>query len=257
MAYAIDYYAVFWKKAGYRVIHHIGLAKPPPADIAIVHIDLSVIPPEYVDLANRYPKVINGKILDISRRRFSQILLSRTDTYPGIVIVKSNANFGGVPELQASQKIKGKDKPTFDWGTARTLNPMQYPVFSDIKSVPTGVWENENLVVEPFIRNREGGLFYVRYYIFFGDKEFSGRIGARDHIAKFRNSVVDEEIPLPEEVRQWRQDLNIDFGRFDYLESQGQYFLIDVNKTEGGGTMNYNYPKEMEYLASGVDFYLS
>ena len=96
----------------------------------------------------------------------------------------------------------------------------------------------------------------MRYYVFFGDKEYSGRIGSTNRIVKFKNSVVDEEIPLPDEVRQWRKDLKIDFGRLDYLERDGQYYLIDVNKTEGGSKINTQYSEEMDYLASGLDCFL-
>jgi predicted P-loop ATPase/GTPase len=35
-----------------------------------------------------------GKILNISKRLFSHLLLSKTDTYTGPVIVKTNANYG-------------------------------------------------------------------------------------------------------------------------------------------------------------------
>ena len=143
------------------------------------------------------------------------------------------------------------------WGTIKSLNPLDYPIFKDIESVPRDIWRNDHLIVEPFIRNWEDGLFYVCYYVFFGDREFSGRIGSPNPVVKFGNYVSDEEVPVPDDVRQWREDFRIDFGRFDYLEAGGEYFLIDVNKTEGGGTENYKYKEEMEFLASGLDFYLT
>ncbi len=254
MLYAIDHYALRWKEAGYRVFDHIGLADIPAADIVIVHIDLTVIPLEYVNLIKKLPGAINGKVLDISRRRYSQILLSKTDNNIGPVIVKTNANYGGNAEY--SLKKRGHGKSVLSWNTIEALNPLSYPIFKDLKSVPYGVWENDNLIVEPFISNWEGGLFYVRYYVFFGDKEFSGRIGSPKPIVKFGNSVSEEEVPVPDEVRQWRKDLKIDYGRFDYLENGGKYFLIDVNKTEGGGNINYEYQDEMDFLASGLEFYL-
>ena len=64
MFYAVDHYALRWKDAGYRVLYHVGLADIPVADIVIVHIDLTVIPPAYVDVINALPMAINGKILD-------------------------------------------------------------------------------------------------------------------------------------------------------------------------------------------------
>ncbi|MDG2426216.1 MAG: hypothetical protein P8M07_06510 [Flavobacteriales bacterium] len=254
MGHTIDHLALRWKDAGHQVIDHIGPSQVPDADVYIVHIDLTVVPEEYVDLIRALPNAINGQILDISRRKFSRLILSKEDDYDGPVIIKTNANFGGVPEYNLSSE---KHYLTLNWwATTKYVNPLKYPVRENISKVPKGVWKNENLIVEPFIMSREGDLYYVRYYVFFGDKEYSGRIGSTNRIVKFKNSVVDEEIPLPDEVRQWRKDLKIDFGRLDYLERDGQYYLIDVNKTEGGSKINTEYSEEMDYLASGLDCFL-
>ncbi len=96
--YAIDHYILRWKDAGYRIIDHIGTADIPMADIVIPHIDLTVIPQEYIDIIAKFPLAINGKILNTSRRPFSKLMLSKTDNYTGPVIVKTNANYGGMPE---------------------------------------------------------------------------------------------------------------------------------------------------------------
>ena len=297
MQYAIDHYALRWKAAGYRVINHIGLSDIPVADLVIVHINSTIIPQEYVDLISACPSVINGNVLDVSRRRFSQLLLSKTDNYTGPAIVKTNANYGGWPEYVRDNKgdqksklrhftsnavpgnrslirrwastiksmsgirlrdIANKKRPwkiEYSWDAIDALDPLRYPIFDDIKSVPPGIWENDNLVVERFISNHEGGLFYTHYYVFFGDKEISGRIGSPNPIVKFGNCVSDEEVSVPDEVRQWRKDVKIDFGRFDYVDAGGKYFLIDVNTTEGGGDENYGYSEEMDFLASGLEFY--
>ena len=294
MIYVIDHYALRWQDAGHRVIYHIGPENIPDADVVIVNIDLSVVPKEYVDLINKLPVVINGEILDISRRRFSQLALSRIDNYTGPVIVKTNANYGGRPDMSSlglrrslltsilgalkqllgillSSRFKSiikrsrvlqmynrkwRGKSVRRWDTIETLNPLEYPIFEDIKSVPYGVWGNDNLIVERFIGNPEGRLFYTHYCAFFGDKEIAGRLASPNPNVKFGNAVSDEETPIPDEVRQWRKDIKIDYGRFDYLEAEGKYFLIDVNKTEGGGTMCYQYPAEMDFLASGLEFYI-
>jgi len=298
MQCTIDHYALRWKAAGYRVIDHIGLSGLPVADLVIVHINSTVIPQEYVDLINKCPRVINGNVLDVSRRRFSQLLVSKTDDYTGPVIVKTNANYGGWPEyvrdnredqksklrhftsnavpdnrsrirqwssiIKSMAGIRWRDianktwpwKTEYSWDAIDALDPMRYPIFDDIKSVPSGIWENDNLVVERFVRNHEGGLFYTHYFVFFGDKEISGRIGSPNPIVKFGNCVSDEEVPVPDEVRQWRNDVKIDFGRFDYVHAGGKCFLIDVNKTEGGSDENYGYSEEMDFLASGLEFYL-
>jgi hypothetical protein len=284
MDYAIDHYAAFWRKSGHRVIDHIGVDNVPLADIAIVHIDLTVIPQEYAELIEKLPGSINGRILDISRRSYSPLLLDKNSQHEGAVIVKTNRNHGGLPEQKAIwhkshfpgkawgsiQKLIG-NKRNFparkaigriakpqdqSWDSIQTISAHRYPIFEDIESVPDGVWTNDNLIVERFLTNRNDGHYEVRYYEFFGDKEIGGRLTSHDPIVKFGNRISDEDIPVPEEARQWREQLAIDFGRLDYLETNGRRYLIDVNKTQGGGAMNYNYQAEMEQLASGLKFYI-
>ncbi len=284
MDYSIDHHAVFWRKSGYRVIEQIGIDNVPAADIVIVHIDLTVIPKQYVDLIEELPKAINGQVLDISRRRFSQLLLDKSSRHEGAVIVKTNTNHGGLPEQKAiwrkthfpgkawgsiqklignqtdmpARKAIGRKAKFLDksWVSVQTISAHHYPIFEDIRSVPDGVWANDNLIVERFLTNRNDGHYEVRYFEFFGDKEIAGRLTSHDPIVRFGNSISEEEIPVPEEARQWREQLAMDFGRLDYIEADGRRYLIDVNKTQGGGAINYSYQAELEQLASGLDLYL-
>ncbi len=287
MFYFIDHFVSRWEDAGYRVIDHIGSVDVPKADICILHINLTVIPPEYVEIIAKFPLVINGNILDISRRTFSQILLSKNDDYTGPVIVKTNTNYGGKPESdrlkqkymlnEPSKSIfpsfgiksvvkkslfqlmnrTGIKKPFQKWDQIETMNPLTYPIFRNMNHVPKGVWGNPNLVVERFINSCKDGLYYAYYCVFFGDRQIGGRLASPNPIVKFSNLVSEERLAVPDAVRQWRKDLNIDFGRLDYLEFEGQYFLIDVNKTEGGGIeMGYEYPEEIDYLAGGLEYCL-
>lgn len=282
MKYAVDHYALRWKDTGHRVIYHIGTDDMPEADVVVLSIDLTIVPQEYVELIQQHPLVINGKILDISRRRFSKLIVSRNSDYSGPVIIKTDTNYGGLSE---HENLNHKDSPeNFSstplifiikafriaqaigwkwrrdvfrrWVTVETMNPLKYPILEDISSVPNGVWENSNLIVERFISNSDSDLFYTNYCAFFGDKEIAGRLGSNSPIVKFENAVSDEETPIPNEVREWREELNIDYGRFDYVEADGKHYLIDVNKTEGGSHTNYQYPTEMDFLASGLDYYI-
>jgi len=98
LPYMIYGVAERWRAAGHRVLVHHGTHDPPEGDLAIVHIDLTVIPEPYRALAARYPRVINGSVLDVSKRSFSRILLERESDWSGPVIVKTDANFGGRPE---------------------------------------------------------------------------------------------------------------------------------------------------------------
>ena len=87
-----------WRRAGHAVLVHRGLGTPPPGDLAIANIDLTVIPGDYRALYARYPRVVNGGVTDVSKSRFSADLLDRYSDWIGPVIVKTEANYGGKPE---------------------------------------------------------------------------------------------------------------------------------------------------------------
>ncbi|QEX15267.1 hypothetical protein FRZ44_05480 [Hypericibacter terrae] len=67
------------------------------ADIAILHVDLTVTPPDYIACAHRCAVVVNGAVPDISKRAINAHLLRRGDRYEGPVIVKTNRNCAGHP----------------------------------------------------------------------------------------------------------------------------------------------------------------
>ena len=60
-----------WERAGHRVLFHRGLGPPPAGDIALLHVDLTVVPESYLALARRYPRVLNGATGDIRKSRYS------------------------------------------------------------------------------------------------------------------------------------------------------------------------------------------
>src|SRR5262245_35758307 len=87
-----------WRPAGVDVVVHQGLRNAPEADLAILHVDLTVTPPEYLELGARYPRCLNLAVTDISKRRISRNLVTRDDDYDGPVMVKTDRNYGGRPE---------------------------------------------------------------------------------------------------------------------------------------------------------------
>ena len=68
------------------------------ADLAVLHVDLTVVPAVYLNLARRYPRAINGNVVDISKRHMTAQEVKRGHLYGGPVIVKTNRNSGGVQE---------------------------------------------------------------------------------------------------------------------------------------------------------------
>jgi hypothetical protein len=97
--YMIHDYSAFWREAGHDVVTLYGVDEFVPADALIVHVDLSVVPDEYLEFASRYPVVLNGRVKDIRKRAISRHLVTRGDSYRGPVIVKSDLNFAGASEI--------------------------------------------------------------------------------------------------------------------------------------------------------------
>src|SRR5437773_8137385 len=97
-SYAIAFLAEFWRQDGNRVRYLFGTRKFVPADLLLVHVDLSVVPDEYLEFASRYPIALNSGVKDIRKSQISTNLVKQGDAYSGKVIVKTNLNFEGSPE---------------------------------------------------------------------------------------------------------------------------------------------------------------
>lgn len=78
-----------------------------------MHVDLSVAPRRIHRFAQCYPKPFNANAPDIRKRAFADGLLNPGSTYSGPVIAKSDLNYGGVQELNASL-LPGRPAPYAD-----------------------------------------------------------------------------------------------------------------------------------------------
>lgn len=237
---------------GYEVITRYGPDRLPHADIVILHVDQTVVPRAYQEALADYPVVVNRNIIDVSRGRYSEIRVSRDSGYRGAVIVKTNANYGGLPEHNANERTNRFS--FFRWRTRKFLNPLRYPVFSSSNEVPPGVWKNPDLIVEKFLPEKEGNEFFVRYWAFFGDRSDAGRFGSSNPIIKFRNRTTEYvPIKIPEELREKRKELHMDFGRFDFVVHDNKVVLFDVNKTLGARAIMTDYADALDELALGIE----
>jgi hypothetical protein len=258
--YLIDALALRWKKLGYKVLTHYGTKNLPDADIVILHVDATVVPDKYAECLSKYPVVLNRNVMDISKTMISRNILRQDDNYSGPIIVKTNANFGGVPEATFNRISSNKwqwpgwlSTMMRNWEKVDVLNPDKYPIFENKESVPGGVWKNKNLIVERFLPERANGLFFVRYWIFFGEQGWAGRFGAKKPIVKFGSMATkDESVPVPDELRTLRKSLGFDYGRFDYVVHNGETVLHDVNKTLGGAHHLEDYSTQLDIMASGI-----
>ena len=263
--YLIDALAEVWNKQGLRVSCIYGVREPCDADLLIPHIDLTRTPPEYAEYIRAFPRAAGGGAGDISKRRISAQLLSLGDGNHGPVIVKTDANAGGLPEdcvlpLAPSLLLRG---PRRCWrrsssryaadagrGCACCVN---YPVYPSPADVPRGVFRNRALVVERFLPEREGARYFMRHYLFLGDRARSTRVaGAVPFLKRAACVTVDEGLPVPDEVIALRHRLALDYGKIDYVMHGGKAVVLDANRTPDGPGTPEATARTIGDLADGI-----
>ena len=241
----ITYLAEFWREDGHEVLFLFGTGKYIPADLLIVHVDLTIVPDSYLEFANQYPIVLNEKVRDIRKSTISQNLVTQGDDWGGPVIVKSNQNCAGIPEL-IRDGHRGKLKKLY----YRYMKKMRlksllktpqsaddYKVYSSLDRVPGFCFRHPDLVVEKFIPEREGEYYCVRMVSFLGNRKYCIRLKSRSPIVKGNTTEVTEVISDPHpDIEKFRKQLNFDYGKFDYVILNGEFFLLDANKTIGYST---------------------
>jgi hypothetical protein len=218
-----------WQDAGHKVLVASGIDDLPDADLAILHVDLSVVPQSYADAAERYPRSVNASALDIRKRTVSRNLLSRTDDWDGRVIIKTDLNCGGLPEQRA--KLRAKEKGEFIEAPEALVD---YPIVRHLSSVIDEVWAKEHFVVERFLPERgENGGFYLRTWVFFGEQDRCRRFFGHEGMIKGTSYLTFEDADVPEFIRAERERLGIDYGKLDFVIHKGEPVLLDANKTMG------------------------
>jgi hypothetical protein len=243
-----------WARAGHRVRIQQGTEGAPPADVAMLHVDLSVVPAPYLELLARYPVTINAGTGDIRKRRFSEHLVTLGDGYEGPVLVKTDLNAGGLPEWRHQQlEIQRGRRPE---RSARVI-AGRYPIFASPAEVPPGVWEEPELVVEKFLPERDERGYYLRTWVFFGDRERCNRVLGQDPIVKAADVIERVPVPVPEALRAWRARLGFDYGKFDFVVRDGEPVLFDVNRTPATApNLAAALQAGMAHLAGGLAAFL-
>ncbi|MCG8669451.1 MAG: hypothetical protein MI867_08545 [Pseudomonadales bacterium] len=286
-----------WEEDGYKVEVITDLEKAPKTDLLILHLNLTHIPDHILDSARKIcPVIVNGAANSINKTLFSQQALSIDSDHAGKVIVKTKANYGGIPELIHDQKVfddfnldkhiesihgainENKETAEKFWLTTSTLDPNDYPKFTSIDAVPNGVWKNPKLMVEKYLPEiNSDGKHVLRHWYFFGDRDFSRTLIAQHSSPKW-GSMTDEERVIsrkewwqikvnlkpsvPEEVQAVREALNLDYGRIDWALHEGVPVVFDANKTPFIG--NWSLKNEldqqrhaiMQGLAKGIEDFL-
>ncbi len=243
--YALTHLAEHWRNDGHVVRFVFGGDRFEPADIVIVHVDLTIVPARYLDFAARYPIAVNGRVQDIRRTTFSRNLVRPGDGYAGPVIVKSNYNYAGRPDRARAGFVAG-----VWWRVRRQMaalrppsagapplfdTPRDYRIFERAADVPPAWYQCSELVVERFLPERKGNAYAVRNYQFLGDRWTCTRmIGPHPIVNAFTHVAIEAVEPDPA-IERFRRELHFDYGKFDYVMHEGQAVLLDTNKTTGAG----------------------
>ena len=257
-----------WKMQGIEVLIHHDLSTWVPADVCLVHVDLSVVPSPYIEFAKRYPSTINLHITDIRKKSYSRNRVMRGDGYEGPIIVKTSLNFAGEPErrMNAQPALTGIWQKFHRELTRRAPAglPFQQPsitakqhyrIFPERRMLPVGWLDREDIVVERFRPERSGDNYVLREWYFLGDRDVSRCEISPEPIFTYGERCPSLERPPPDIIRQIRQELRVDYGKIDYtIDVDGAVVLLDVNKTIGGGTIDAEWTlNTANILAQGLN----
>jgi hypothetical protein len=227
-SYQISTLARTWIADGHEVVLVAGPKRHVPADVAILHVDLSVVPEPYLELARRYPVALNGRVADIRKTAFATNVLAQGDAWAGPVMVKSNLNRGGFPEA-ALAKAEGRQARVFG----------KYRVYASLAQVPAEAFGNGDVVVQKFLPEREGELYCVRYLAVMGSYCDAIRLRSTQPIVNGDSCLPEVERVEPDaEILAARARLGLDYGKMDYVVVDGTAILLDVNKTVGAGAQS-------------------
>ena len=262
--YLIHYIADAWRADGLEVTYLFGPERHIPADLVLIHVDLSVVPEEYLELAQRYPVALNTRVADVRKSKFSGLRVGRDSGYRGRVIVKSDLNYGGTPERVLARERGRRQRARDRWpGVADQLRRFRrfraapaYNVYDGLDEVPERYLDDDEYIVERFVPEMEDGRFHTRYFDFLGEQFTCVRVSSRGEIPRgnAQNRQSEEVDPDPELFRV-RSRLGIDFGRFDYLYHEGTFHLLDINKTPGIGGVRAasdHARKRQRHWAAGI-----
>lgn len=271
--YIVHHLAGFWREDGHEVEFLFGTRRFSPADIVLVHVNMSVVPQEYLEFAVRYPQALNIRIRDIRKSSISSNLVRQGDGWIGPVIVKSDLNYAGLPEQALNRSWLERHSHTAHRlavrfrrlrGTGGPYDkPGDYEIYDTLANVPGLRARDPTLVMEKFRPERQDGLYFTRIYQFLGDRATCSRMGSPHPIVKANESVIVESVEPHPDIVRWRHELGMDYGKLDYVMDGDSAVLLDVNKTigaslytgAGGGVSQETITKNRRRLAEGLYHY--
>ena len=220
-------------------------------DAALLHVDATLVPPEYAGLAGSFACALNFAALDASKRKVSDAVLVPDDSWDGPVIVKSNLNFGGQPERSHNRIARRRRRPLPHPGAP--FAPA-YTVLNHKGEVANAVWSDPTRVVERFVPERVTEGYAMRVCLFMGAYQLCMRHISRSPIIKAANTLRIEAVHAHPALSEKRRRLGFDYGKFDYVEHDGEAILLDANRTPGGAPRSIgavDFARSLHGLISG------
>jgi len=232
-----------WSERSIEVKNVFGTSRLEPADVAFLHVDLSVVPQAYTRFVKRYPVAFNAGITDIRKRTYSRLEVENPAMCEGPVIVKSNFNASGKPERRIARarpapfRLAARLSMALGFGGnigARKLADP-YAVYASAKDVPEEFFADDDFIVERFVPERDGDYYCHRRYYFLGSVEVFQLWLGRQKICR-GDTDGDEGIETEpsSELQAFRKSMAMDFGKIDYVhDDSGKPVILDVNTTPG------------------------
>jgi len=252
----------WWERAGAEVVYWPKKrGAPANVDLWVQHYDTTVVQREYVKQVRQLPNVINRRLLDIRKSTVSsQVIVSVDDPWSGEVLVKSEYNYGGLPEIWQDEYLEGRSRKQMlgRWrrprGVVAPANPyLDYQLYPQLNEVPPEVFADPDRVVERFLPQREGDLYVVNMAYILGDRSKTLKITSKQPVVKWGNRESWEFTETPAEVLKQAEIYGLDFGKLDFTVVDGEPVIFDVNKTPGlGGATVAEEFDDWGDLAQGV-----
>lgn len=263
--YVLGHLAARWRAAGVEVVTLDDPAHHVDADLAVLHVDLTYVPAAWRAWSQRFPRTVNGHAVDAAKSKTSTLRVLRDSTWDGPVIVKTDLNYGGVPELQlARARLRADAEGLRPIARARArraarrlrapADPAAYAVHDHRDDVPAAVWDDPTWVVERFAPERSGDGYVLHKAWFFGDRSLTWRAFADRPLVKGRWIRRREIVPTDTRIDRWRREHGLDFGKVEYVHVGGRPEPVDLNPTPGCGSFELprGLPPLVDCLAPGL-----
>ncbi|MDX6766653.1 MAG: hypothetical protein SFU85_07675 [Candidatus Methylacidiphilales bacterium] len=257
--YLVSAMRPIWESWGCRILDVDSPHHWPGADAVFVHVDLTFVPSGYAKEATRYATTLNARADSIAKRTCTSGVIRSGDGYEGPVMVKTNLNHAGIPEVRQWNRQHPParwPRLTNRWPFRKnaadppppSLSKESYTVFASPRLVPPGIYDNPEWVVQRFCTERYGDEFVLREYYFLGEAECLRTEIGREPIFTSGRLIHHAAGPIHGELRSLRQKLGLDYGKIDYVMEDGKPFIFDVNKTIGADTPPTKASKELASL---------